>query len=486
MLLRAFGDRQCVPGGSFSDNGSGKFADITPAVLRRLKHLSVGAVWYTGVISHSTRTSFGVLGGNHPSLVKGEAGSPYAIRNYFDVDAALAVNVDNRMAEFEALVERTHKAGMKVIIDFVPNHVAREYGGYFTAENYYILDEPLHLPAELGEGYVENPAKATGNNIFNAYPSAFDWYDTVKLNYENRSTWTKMLDILKFWVSKGVDGFRCDMVEMVPAEFFKWAFAEVRAQAPETMFIAEVYGKDNYRKYRDAGFDYLYGKADFYDCLRAALAGSRPASDLTREWQFLGELQPNMLNFLENHDEQRLASDFFAGSARGGYAALGVSLLFNTAPFMLYFGQEFGERGMEAEGFSSVDGRTSIFDYCSVPSVRRFLQGKLSVQEKKTYSDYCFLMQMASADRIYCEGRTFDLMYVNPSSERFNPSRQFAWMRGYADSAMLLVANFDEHPVDVEVFIPHEAFEFFGLPESGPKTVPVHVEAKDFTRISVR
>ena len=485
LLLRAFGNRSCVPGGSYAKNGAGKFNDIDDEELSRLKRLSVDAVWYTGVISHATRTHFRSVPDNDPSLVKGEAGSPYAIRNWFDVDPALAVNVDNRMAEFEAMVRRTHAAGMKVIIDFVPNHVYREYRSYFTPENFFPLDGPLHLPASLKSHYEENPALATGNDVFHAWPTETDWYDTVKLNYGSRSTWAKMLAILQFWVGKGVDGFRCDMVELVPADFFAWAFHLLRCARPDLTFIAEVYNKDNYRKYASAGFDLLYDKSGFYDTLRGIVRGERPASDLTREWQFLHELQPRMLNFLENHDEQRLASDFFAGSGKAGMAAFAVSLLFNTASFMLYFGQEYGERGMESEGFSGVDGRTSIFDYCSVPSVCRALAGHLTVEESVVYKEYCRLLRIASADAIFSKGKTYDLMYVNPTSDHFDAARQFAWMRGYAGSAMAIVANFADHPVDVDVVIPKEAFDYFGMPNMESRTVSFHVAAHDYTRIDV-
>ena len=484
LLVRAFGTRNCVPGSPYGVNGSGKFDDITDEYLRKLKLLSVSTVWYTGVISHATRTHFKTIPDCNPSIVKGEAGSPYAIRNYFDVDPALARNIDNRMAEFQALVARTHKAGMKVLIDFVPNHVFREYGNYFSKDNFYILDEPLHLPEELCSDYQENPAKATGNDVFHAYPSVCDWYETVKLNYDNRSTWRKMLDILEFWVGKGVDGFRCDMVEMVPADFFKWAFAQLREKKPGLMFVAEVYQKSNYRRYSNAGFDLLYDKSGFYDALRGIMSGYRPASCLTGEWQELGDLQPKMLNFLENHDEQRVASDFYAGSGKAAFPALAVSLLFNTAPFMIYFGQEFGERGMESEGYSGCDGRTSIYDYCTVPSVKRFLLDKLSVEEKLVYKEYCRLMRIATADSIFSKGKTFDLMYVNPASATFNPDKQFAWMRGHAGAAMVIVANFADEAVEVDVNIPQEAFDYFGINRSATR-VKVKVNPRDYMRVDI-
>lgn len=483
LLIRAFGTRECVPGGSYGLNGSGKFGDISADVLRKYRKMSVDTIWYTGVISHATRTRFPNIPSGNPSIVKGEAGSPYAIRNYFDVDPALARNVDFRMQEFESLVARTHDAGMRVMIDFVPNHVAREYGGYFTKENYYPLDGPLELPFE--SDYVESPARATGNNVFNPRPSVNDWYECVKLNYESRSTWTKMLDILLFWAAKGVDAFRCDMVELVPSEFFRWALDAVKQRYPHVYFVAEVYDKGNYRRYADAGFDYLYDKSGFYDCLRAVLTSGRSASDLTAEWQELGGLQPRMLNFLENHDEQRVASDFFAGSARAAVPALMVSLFFNTAPFLVYFGQEFGERGMEEEGFSGKDGRTSIFDYCCVPSVKRWLQGRLSVEEQHVYSEYCRLLKTAASDVMYSRGGTFDLMYANPRSGKFNPDVHFAWLRGYESVVTLIVVNFSTVSADIEVTVPPEAFEFFGM-EARRETIKLHILSRDYKAATFR
>ncbi len=483
MLVRAFGKRNCVPGGSFDINGSGKFNDITDAVLRKYKTLSIGAMWYTGVISHATKSSFRGVPDCNKAIIKGEAGSPYAIRNYFDVDPALAVNQDNRMAEFEALVSRTHKAGMKVVIDFVPNHVYREYKSYFKAENFYILDGPLHMPSNISDQYYENPAKATGNT-FSTYLTENDWYDTIKLNYENHDTWTKMLDILLFWVSKGVDGFRCDMVELVPSDFFKWAFEKVKELYPNIFFIAEVYSKDNFQKYLEAGFDLLYDKSCFYDTIKAIVQGNAQARSLTDQWQFLGDMQPRMLNFLENHDEVRVASDFYAGSGKAAYAPLAASLLFNTSPFMIYMGQEFGERGMESEGFSGVDGKTSIFDYCIVPSIKRWLEDKLSLDEKIVYKEYQRILKIATADAIFSEGKTYDLMYANPTSEYFDGSKQFVFMRGFGSSAMIVVVNFSNKPVTVKVTIPQEAFSFFNINRHTSEVV-VKVNSKDYTRLDV-
>ena len=454
-------------------------------MLKKIKKLSVSAIWYTGIISHATKTDFKTIPSCNKSIVKGEAGSPYAIRNYFDVDPALAVNMDNRMAEFQSMVERTHNAGIDVIIDFVPNHVYREYTSYFTKDNFYFLDKPLSLPKELKSDYIENPAKATGNDCFRPDPTLNDWYDTVKLNYDNKNTWHKMLEILFFWAKKGVDGFRCDMVEMVPAEFFGWAFSELKVFFPNIYFIAEVYQKDNYRKYSEiGGFDYLYDKSGFYDTLRKILTGTGPASAITAEWQYLGDLQPKMLNFLENHDEQRVASDYYAGAGRAAFPALAVSLLFNTSPFMIYFGQEFGERGMEQEGFSQIDGRTSIYDYCIVPSIKRWLENKTKVDELVVYKEYCRLMKIATADAMFSKGKTFDLMYVNPTSDHFDSEKQFAFMRGYDGAAMVIVANFAYEPVEVDVFVPQLAFDYLGIRKK-ERTVHLKVSARDYMRMDI-
>ncbi len=468
MLPRVFGQRDWEPGGTFERNGSGKFADITADYLEGLhRDLNIGAVWYTGVIAHATKTVFPGIEPTHPDLVKGEAGSPYAICDYFDVAAELATDIKGRMQEFRDLAERTHRAGMKVVIDFVPNHIFRQFRLPFTVSNFYPLyGQSLKLPIETD--YRENPALGSGNCPGNPAPGVCDWYDTVKLNYENKYTWNIMRDVLLFWLSQGVDGFRCDMAELVPADFFRWVFAIVRGKYPDAFFIAEIYDKGNYRRYADSGFDYLYDKSGFYDALREVCGGNRPAYWLTDEWQFLGDLQPRMLNFLENHDEQRLASDFFLGSGRKAMAPLAVSLLFNTAPFMLYFGQEYGERGMQREGYSGLDGRTSIYDYCSLSKEK----------DSWLYGRYREMLALA-ADPLFAAGKTFDLMYRNPAGDHFDSRRQFAFMRGHGGRGALVAANFAPNPVDITLEIPSEAWDYLGVAPCAAFEGPIHIEAND-------
>ena len=398
-------------------------------------------------------------------MVKGEAGSPYAITDYYDVNPYMADVPERRMAEFEDLVRRTHAAGLKCLIDFVPNHVAREYKGtlgandnknvHWAPENdfFYYPGEALQLPLNP-KGYQEMPAKASGN-CFTAAPGINDWWETVKINYcdFHTPTWDKMLDIVRFWATKGVDGFRCDMVELVPPQFMQWLIQRIKAEFPEVIFVAEVYEKDKYRMYvEEVGFDYLYDKCGLYDTLRAVTCSGASAREISYNWQFLGHLQPHMLNFLENHDEQRVASDFFCGSAQAGYAALAVSALLNDAPFMLYFGQEAGERGMQQEGFSGLDGRTSIFDWCTVPALSSPDQGVL-----KRYREVLAL----AGKPAFAEGRTFDLCYCQ-DDERFNKDRHFAFLRSDGKHSLLVVSNFGDS-ADITVRIPAEALDYLGI-----------------------
>ena len=421
--------------------------------LEYFKGLGVHYVWYTGVIRHASESS-------GEKVVKGDAGSPYAITDYYDVNPYLADNPENRMQEFQDLLDRTHKAGLKAIIDFVPNHGAREYKGelgkdddtsvHWKAENdfFYYPGEELRLPVK--SAYKEFPARASGN-AFTSTPDINDWWETVKLNYcpWHTSTWDKMYNAVRFWALKGVDGFRCDMVELVPPEFMQWLISRIKQEFPSTVFIAEVYQKEKYRMYiEEIGFDFLYDKSGLYDTLRAVTCSDASAKGISWNWQFLGDLQPRMLNFLENHDEQRLASDFFAGSPENAYAAMAVSLLLNTAPFMLYFGQEAGERGMDSEGFSGRDGRTSIFDW----SAKHFGPG----EALPAYRELLDLMLLPA----FKEGKTFDLSYCQDGS--FNQDRHFAWLRSDGHDTYLIVSNFGEAS-DLTLRIPPEALDYLKI-----------------------
>lgn len=515
VFPRWFGNLRPSPvmNGSLAENGVGKFSAFTPLALSKIKELGVTHVWYTGVIEHATKTDYTMFGirKDHSAVVKGKAGSPYAIKDYYDIDPDLADNIQNRMSEFEDLVKRTHEAGMKVIIDFVPNHVARQYfsdarepfvedlgqtdnvSKAFDVNNnfYYLPGQTLTLrfdpQREEDFAYSEFPAKVTGNNHFDAYPSQNDWYETVKLNYgvdymhggachfnTIPNTWEKMLEILLFWADKGVDGFRCDMAEMVPVEFWNWVIPQVK-KVRDVIFIAEVYNPDEYRNYIYTGhFDYLYDKVGLYDTVRAVMCGQAPASNISHCWQSLEGIQKNMLNFLENHDEQRVASDFFAGDARPGIPGMIVSAAMNTNPVMIYSGQELGERGMDAEGFSGRDGRTTIFDYWSVESLRNwnnnelFDGAKLTPAERSLREMYAKLLNVVRSEPVIVEGAFYDLMYANSGNPYFNPNRQYAFLRKWKNEVLLVVVNFDRADQCVWVNIPVEAFKALDFEDNKP------------------
>ena len=501
VFTRLYGNKNTTrkENGTIAENGCGKFLDFNPTVLNRIVSLGITHVWYTGVIRHASQTVYSEYGipRQHPAVVKGRAGSPYAITDYYDVDPDLAVDVPRRMAEFEELVTRTHAAGLKVIIDFVPNHVARQYHsickpkgvkdlgetdnqehGFNPQNNFYYCPGQRFTPYfDLFHGeaepYIEEPAKATGNDHFDNAPGQNDWYETVKLNYgvdyyagrvghfyPMPDTWQKMTDILLFWAAKGVDGFRCDMAEMVPAEFWAHATKTVKQQYPDIVFIGEVYNPGDYRLYLSAGFDWLYDKVGMYDTMRAIICGQQSTQAISWAWQQTDDIRDHMLYFLENHDEQRIASDFFAADARKGIPALVSSLLMQQNPFMLYAGQEYGERGMDHEGFSGTDGRTTIFDYWSLDTLCRAADRQLTDDEKSLYHIYKKTIQLARREAAVIRGIFFDLMYVNQHLHR-----QYVFLRRADNDLLLIAANFDSDEVNINVNIPAHAFDYMQLKE---------------------
>ena len=504
VFTRLFGNRAntCKQNGTIVENGCGKMSFFTKDILGQLRSKGYTHVWYTGVIRHATTTDYSPYGipRQHPAVVKGKAGSPYAITDYYDIDPDIAENVERRMDEFHKLVDDSHAAGLKVIIDFVPNHVARQYKSVakpksvvdlgedddqtraFARDNnfYYCVGNEFRPSIDLYGGepipYSEKPAKATGNDHFDAWPGRNDWYETVKLNYgvdycdpNGKSehfdpmpdTWRKMLDILLFWAAKGIDGFRCDMAEMVTTAFWSWAIAKVKSVHPEIIFVAEVYNPWEYRHYVDAGFDYLYDKVGMYDTMRSVICGNCPTSQITTAWQWVDNIHDHMLYFLENHDEQRIASDYFAGDGFRAYPALVTNMLMRANPFMVYAGQEYGERGMDEEGFSGRDGRTTIFDYWTIPSLHRaYVSDTLTADEKNLSRRYDRILEIASTETAVGEGAFFDLMYVNEHLAQ----KQYAFLRKAGQEMLLVVTNFSSEDVMCNVNIPDHAFDFLQIP----------------------
>ncbi len=401
---------------------TGRFSSFNNDELNYIKSLSVTHIWYTGVIRHSEGKSY----------VKGDWGSPYSISNYYDVNPYLADTPSERLSEFCSLIERTHAAGMKVIIDFVPNHVSPDYA-----------DEH--------------------GGIKTLHRCDYDWTDTDKIDYSCSLNWNKLLDIIRYWAELGVDGFRCDMAELVPIEFWHFLISNAKSDFPDLLFIAEVYQKDNYRKFiEDALFDELYDKSGLYDTLRALTCGYGSAKGITANWQSLGDLQPRMLNFLENHDEQRLASKEFAGSAASGYAALAVSALFYPAAFMLYAGQEIGE-----DAADGVDGRTSIFSH-----VRSIEISRLSKEQKNILMVYRKILKLKSS---LGEAPNFDLCYCQSTLLGFDPDHQFAFLRKGKVHDYLVVCNFSHTQASMVIKVPSEADSRFS------SELNVDIAPMDFT-----
>ena len=480
-------------GGSMQENGCGTLNGITSRALRAIRDLGATHVWYTGIIRHATAMY------NTPSIVKGLAGSPYAITDYYDVHPDLCEDKRHRMQEFIDLVERSHKAGLDVIIDFVPNHVAREYHStakprgvqdlgandnpewaFSPLNNFYYIPGQKFAPYVNIADYEEYPARATGNDCFRADPCVNDWFETVKLNYgvfyqgggEKQfdpipDTWHKMLHILLFWAGKGVDGFRCDMAEMVPQEFWSWAIEQVKEKYPSILFIAEVYTPGLYRDYLSAGFDYLYDKVGMYDYLRGVTSHNWPAEGITQQWQQVDDIRDKMLYFLENHDEQRIASGFFCGRGMCAEPAMIVAATLGTNPVMVYAGQELGEKGMDAEGFSGIDGRTTIFDYWGVKSLQAWANhGKfdgvgLDEEQQTLRAFYRQLLRIARSEKAITQGEMYDLTYAQ--GEGFNKHEQYAFIRKYKKQTLLVVLNFDDRQVDMQVRIPQDAFDYLQL-----------------------
>lgn len=520
VFTRLFGNTNTTnkPWGTIEENGVGKMNDFTGRALEEIKSMGVTHIWYTGIPHHDVirdYTAFGISN-DDPDVVKGRAGSPYAVKDYYNVNPDLAVDPSKRLEEFVALVERTHSYGMKVIIDIVPNHVARNYksiskpGGYtdfgenddtsveYKRDNnfYYIPGEPFKVPVfengykplggeinPLSDGkFDENPAKWTGNGSRLAQPGFYDWYETVKVNYgvrpdgtydfdllpagfENATiqkhfdfwkdknvpdSWIKFRDIAIYWLEKGVDGFRFDMAEMVPVEFWSYLNSAIKTKNPEAFLLAEVYNPALYRDYILKGkMDYLYDKVQLYDTLKHIMQGKGSTDHLLAIYNDLADIEHHMLHFLENHDEQRIASKDFAGNAAKGKPAMVVSACLSTSPTMIYFGQHVGEPGDGDMGFGD-ETRTSIFDYCGVPAHQRWMNngkfdgGQLSTSEKELHTFYKTLLNFTAQSEALT-GSYAEIHTYNRSNTAGYNNKLFSFVRWKNNDRLLIISNFEEN-----------------------------------------
>ena len=524
VFTRLFGNKKTnnKPWGTLNENGVGKFNDFTDVALTEIKALGITHVWYTGVLHHDVITDYSEFGISHddPDIVKGRAGSPYAIKDYYNVNPDLAVNPKNRLAEFESLIKRTHQHGMKVIIDIVPNHIARNYQSltnpkgvtdfgdhddtslaYAKNNNfYYVVGEDFKVPKSLnsyqtlggdkhiladGE-FVESPAKWTGNGSRKAQPHFNDWYETVKVNYgvkpdgsydfpslpdgydklgyqahfdfwQDKSlpdSWYKFRDIALYWIDKGVDGFRYDMAEMVPVEFWSFLNSSIKVKNSNAFILAEVYNPSLYRPFIHLGkMDYLYDKVDFYDTLKLIMQGKQAANSLFSSFEKSSDISQHMLHFLENHDEQRIASPEFSGDANKGKPAMVVSSLISSAPNLLYFGQEVGEDGSEDAGFGK-PSRTSIFDYIGVPAHQRWMNhgkfdGALLTEQEQILREFYSRLLNLSQDSVFAHGE-FSPLEINKDKAK---SSLLAFTRFNEQQAYIVISQFDTSETKLEVSI---------------------------------
>jgi glycosidase len=514
LLPRLFGNTKTLnkTNGSIEENGVGKLNDINDKALQEIKKMGFTYVWYTGVIEHATMTDHSAFGikADDPDIVKGRAGSPYAIKDYYDIDPDLAVDVKNRIGEYEALIKRTHTNGLKVLMDLVPNHVARTYASdakpagvrdfgqdddktqAFSAKNdfYYMPGQPFVVPSGYNPGgdefksplkdgkFDENPARATGNDVFSASPSINDWFETMKLNYgvdymDHRRghfdpvppLWNKVYDILHYWSQKGVDGFRCDMVEMVALEFWAWVIPKMKAEHPGIVFIGEAYDKGKYSDYIFKGhFDYLYDKVGLYDTIRNLTRNEHNTTTwgINSVWNHDSKgIDEHMLRFMENHDEQRIASPDFAGNPWLAVPGMIVTATLNTGPVMIYFGQEVGEPGAGNEGFSGNDGRSSIFDYWGVPEHQKWINngafdgGKLSTDQKNLRGFYQTLLNAVHNNDALKNGEFYELMMANEHQPGFD-TRMYIYLRYTNNQRILVITNFNREARKINVKLPDD------------------------------
>ncbi|REG89787.1 alpha-amylase family glycosyl hydrolase [Winogradskyella sediminis] len=539
VFTRLFGNTNTTnkPWGTLEENGVGKFNDFTDKALKEIKDLGVTHIWYTGVPHHDVITDYTEFGisNDDPDIVKGRAGSPYAVKDYYNVNPDLAENVENRLEEFEALIERTHKAGLKVIIDIVPNHVARNYQSLTNPEGitdfgadddktktyvvnnnfYYNPGEAFKVP-EWKHGYQplggekhpladskfeEIPAKWTGNGSRASQPDMNDWYETVKVNYgispEGQkdfdeladgfdsedykkhfefwkdktvpSSWIKFKDIALYWTAKGVDGFRYDMAEMVPVEFWSYMNSAIKMENPDAFLLAEVYNPSLYRDYiRKGKMDYLYDKVQLYDTLKHVMQGHGSTNNVPPILDDLRDIEHNMLHFLENHDEQRIASPDFAGNAEKGKPAMVVSATSSTAPTMIYFGQEFGEPGAEDLGFGDPT-RTSIFDYGSVPSLVRWVNDKKfdggqSTEAEKTLRDFYKRLLNFTINSSALMGDYQDIQHYNHQHTEWYNDKVLSFVRWSDNEKLIIISNFNaENTYGFELQLPEDLVQKLGL-----------------------
>ena len=579
LLPRLFGNtnERRRPNGSLGENGTGKFSDLDEKALTELKAMGFTHLLITGVLQQVTATDYGQIGepADDSDLLKGVAGSPYAVRDFYDVTPDYADDPAARMEEFMSLVDRVHTQEMKILIDFTPSQVGRSYlssnkeepslgakdtpATFFDVDNnfFYLTGDvkvegkgpPLKLPTVDGDGRPTSPTgqvaevpcnglfegetnfgRVTGNNVVSWEPGLDTAYEMVKLNYgydftdpEKATrqyphgaqsdlplpdTWEKMDKIIAHWQAIGVDGFRAAMAQRVPSEFWDWLLNRSRQRNPQAFWIAEasdddpakvpsgdsqsvkVTGGNAMLELLKAGFDAVHDHSS-YATIKGIYDGTATANDLDKETS-RAFLFDNALRYAENDAEVRLASPREWGG-HGMQVGRPVSaLLFGLSrgPVMVYHGQEVGEPAVGAEGFGGDDGRTTIYDYWSMPEFVKWVNhgefdgGRLSPEQLKLRDFYRRLL-LAIDQPAFRDGGFYPLNPDNLYNAAYGRSRRGIsgqWLYSYlrydpmSGQRMLVVVNLnpEEAIKNIRIRVPVRAMRFLDWDTiAGSKSVPI-------------
>ena len=321
---------------------------------------------------------------------------------------------------------------------------------------------------------MNNGVKPDGTRDFPELPPAFATKDYREHHafwkqHQVPDSWVKFRDIALYWIGKGVDGFRFDMAEMVPVEFWSYMNSAIKMANPEAFLLAEIYNPRAYRDYIILGqMGYLYDKVDLYDTLKPIMQGTGSTDDLVPILQRFADIEHHLLHFLENHDEQRLAHPEFAGSAEKGKPAMVVSATIGSSPIMIYFGQEVGEDGSEKTGFGD-PSRTTIFDYAGVPAHQRWMNGgrfdggQSTAAEKALREFYRRLLSFAAQSQAV-RGGFAEIHSVNRSANAGYHDKLFSYVRHSDEEKLVIVANFStERSGDLGLIIPAATVAQMGL-----------------------
>ncbi len=284
--------RQYTPEGTFA---------AAQQQLPRLKELGIDIIWLMPI---------------HPIGVKerkGSLGSYYAISDYMEINPEFGT-----MEDFENFLAEAHRLGLRVVLDCVANHT--------SPDAKWINEQPA-------DWYMRD---SLGNTVVN-----YDWTDIAELNYDNPDVRAAMADQMRFWMEKGIDGFRCDMACEVPYEFWQETIADFRAGYPGMYMLAE--GQDP-RLHTISGFDASYAW-EMHHVLNAIAKGEKNVPELLAQIERDAELFPAdaiRLLFTSNHDENSWAGTEFE---RMGDAVKVMAVLTFTLPNgqpLIYTGQEMG------------------------------------------------------------------------------------------------------------------------------------------------